>query len=251
MLAARLIKIPQRLLQTMRPCFGKPGMLDFGFHQFVGLLAVVHPRAPAPIVTTLPQTGVPHRPTHISGQLRHPHLIVGQLDPEPSTGLHNPQPNTGHRYGVATPRPTPRRATKAQLDALTPDLKTGSARYGLSITRRLGAIAAPRHGLGAMPDGGECRIAAMSDEIDVSLFCPAQHHVGNLVKFSTQIAYHPIGGKLAAWPPHQADMWWEVSCPEGCPGAFGGAVDPIRQEVDRLAADPNRTNAHYTLKRVG
>jgi hypothetical protein len=102
-----------------------------------------------------------------------------------------------------------------------------------------------------MSAGGECRIAAMSDEIDVSLFCPAQHHVGNLVKFSTQIAYHPIDGKLAAWPPHQADMWWEVSCPEGCPGAFGGAVDPIRQEVDRLAADPNRTNAHYTLKRVG
>jgi hypothetical protein len=133
----------------------------------------------------------------------------------------------------------------------TSRLSRGPLDRASDITRRLGAIAAPRNGLGAMPDGGECRIAAMSDEIDVSLFCPAQHHVGNLVKFSTQIAYHPIGGKLAAWPPHQADMWWEVSCPEGCPGAFGGAVDPIRQEVDRLAADPKRTNAHYTLKRVG
>lgn len=90
------------------------------------------------------------------------------------------------------------------------------------------------------------------DGIDLSLFCPAQHHVGNLVKNASQIGYKPRGGQqLAAWPTHQADMWWEVSCPDGCPGAFGGAVDPIRQEVDRLAADPNRTAAHYTLKRVG
>jgi hypothetical protein len=89
------------------------------------------------------------------------------------------------------------------------------------------------------------------NEIDLSLFCPAQHHVGNLVKNATQIGYHPRGGKLAAWPPHQTDMWWEVSCPDGCPGIFGGAVDPIRQEVDRLAADSSRTSAHYTLKRVG
>jgi hypothetical protein len=46
-------------------------------------------------------------------------------------------------------------------------------------------------------------------------------------------------------------MWWEVVCPDGCPGTFGGAVEPIRQEIDRLAADPSRTTAHYTLKRVG
>jgi len=49
--------------------------------------------------------------------------------------------------------------------------------------------------------------------IDVSLFCPAQHHVGNLVKFETQIGYRQKGGQLAAWPPHQTDMWWEVRCP--------------------------------------
>jgi hypothetical protein len=89
------------------------------------------------------------------------------------------------------------------------------------------------------------------NEIDVSIFCPEHHHVGNLVKHATQIGYHPRGGLLAAWPPHQTDSWWEVSCPDGCPGAFGGAVEPIRQEVDRLAADPNRMTAHYTLKRVG
>lgn len=97
---------------------------------------------------------------------------------------------------------------------------------------------------------GQRRITDMNG-IDVLLFCPAQHHVGNLVKNATQIGYHPPGGQLATWPPHQADMWWEVSCPDGCPGSFGGAVDPIRQEVDRLAADPKRTTAHYTLKRVG
>ena len=28
------------------------------------------------------------------------------------------------------------------------------------------------------------------------------------------------------------------------------AVDPIRQEVNRLADDPRRTSAHYTLKQV-
>ena len=90
------------------------------------------------------------------------------------------------------------------------------------------------------------------NEIDVSLFCPAQHHVGNLVKHATQIGYRPRGKQqLAAWPTHQADMWWEVACPDGCQGIFGGAVDPIRQEIDRLAADPSRTAAHYTLKRVG
>jgi hypothetical protein len=138
--AARLIQIPQRLLQAMRRCFGQPGVLDFGLHQFVGLLVVVHPRAPAPAFTALLQTGVPHRPTHISGQLRQPHLIVGQLDPEPSTGLHNPQANTGHRHGVATPHPTRRQATTAQLDALTPGLKTGvralrSLDQGPSATR--------------------------------------------------------------------------------------------------------------------
>jgi hypothetical protein len=98
-------------------------------------------------------------------------------------------------------------------------------------------------------------MAAMNESeqlgIDVSLFCPAQHHIGNLLKFSTQIGYRQKGGQLGAWPSHQSDQWWEVRCPEGCPGAFGGAVDPIRQEVDRLAADPNRTTAHYTLKKVG
>ena len=102
---------------------------------------------------------------------------------------------------------------------------------------------------------GQRRMAAMNETeqlgIDVSLFCPAQHHIGNLLKFSTQIGYRQRGGQLGAWPSHQSDGWWEVRCPEGCPGAFGGAVDPIRQEVDRLAADPNRTSAHYTLKKVG
>jgi hypothetical protein len=102
---------------------------------------------------------------------------------------------------------------------------------------------------------GQRRMAAMNESeqlgIDVSLFCPAQHHIGNLLKFSTQIGYRQKGGQLGAWPSHQSDQWWEVRCPEGCPGAFGGAVDPIKQEVDRLAADPNRTSAHYTLKKVG
>jgi hypothetical protein len=87
--------------------------------------------------------------------------------------------------------------------------------------------------------------------IDVSLFCPAQHHIGNLIKPSTHIGYRPRDGQLGAWPPHQSDMWWEVRCPDGCAGVFGGAVDPIRQEVDRLAADPKRMSAHYTLKQVG
>jgi hypothetical protein len=90
------------------------------------------------------------------------------------------------------------------------------------------------------------------NEIDVSLFCPAHHHVGNLVKHATQIGYKKRGVQQAAtWPPHQSDMWWEVTCPDGCPGIFGGAVAPIKQEVDRLAADPSRTTAHYTLKQVG
>jgi len=78
--------------------------------------------------------------------------------------------------------------------------------------------------------------------IDVSVFCPAQHHIGNLIKPSTHIGFQP---------PHQSDMWWEVRCPDGCAGVFGGPVEPIRQEVDRLAADPKRMNAHYTLKQVG
>jgi hypothetical protein len=102
------------------------------------------------------------------------------------------------------------------------------------------------------PDG---RITAMNENqdlgIDVSLFCPEHHHVGNLMKFSAQIGFRPRDGQLAAWPPHQSDMWWEVRCPDGCPGVFGGPIDPIRQEVNRLADDPKRTNAHYTLKQVG
>jgi hypothetical protein len=102
---------------------------------------------------------------------------------------------------------------------------------------------------------GEARMAAMNETenrgIDLSLFCPAQHHVGNLRKFAAEIGYQPRGGLLAAWPPHQSDSWWEVRCPDGCPGVLGGAVDPIRQEVKRLADDPQRTNAHYTLKQVG
>jgi hypothetical protein len=87
--------------------------------------------------------------------------------------------------------------------------------------------------------------------IDVLVVCPAQHHIGNLIKPSTHIGYQPRGGHLAAWPPHPTDVWWEVRCPDGCPGVFGGAVDPIRQEVNRLADDPKRTNAHYTLRQVG
>lgn len=87
--------------------------------------------------------------------------------------------------------------------------------------------------------------------IDVSLFCPAQHHVGNLRKFAAEIGYQPRGGQLGAWPPHRSDSWWEVRCPDGCPGVLGGAVEPIRQEVQRLADDPRRASAHYTLKRVG
>jgi hypothetical protein len=87
--------------------------------------------------------------------------------------------------------------------------------------------------------------------IDVSLFCPEEHHVGNLVKFSSQIGYRPRGGQVGAWPPRPSDGWWEVSCPDDCPGVLGGAVNPIREEVDRLAADPSQANANYTLKRVG
>lgn len=98
-------------------------------------------------------------------------------------------------------------------------------------------------------------MTAMNDTdrlgIDVLLFCPAQHRVGNLIKAETQIGYHLRGGQIAAWPPHQTDTWWEVRCPDGCAGTFGGAVDPIRQEVNRLADDPKRVNAHYTLKQVG
>jgi hypothetical protein len=87
--------------------------------------------------------------------------------------------------------------------------------------------------------------------IDVSVFCPERHHVGNLLKFETQIGYQPRGGQLLAWPPRGSEGWWEVSCPDGCPGVLGGVVDPIRQEVDKLAADPTLTNADYTLNRVG
>ena len=79
------------------------------------------------------------------------------------------------------------------------------------------------------PDG---RITAMNENtdlgIDVSLFCPEHHHIGNLMKFSAQIGFRPRDGQLAAWPPHQSDMWWEVRCPDGCPGVLGGPIDPIR-----------------------
>jgi hypothetical protein len=93
-------------------------------------------------------------------------------------------------------------------------------------------------------------MAAMSG-IEVSLFCPARHHFGDLVKNGPQIGYRPRGGQLVAWPPHPTDGWWEARCPDGCPGAFGGAVAPIKQEVDRLADDASRTTAHYTLSKVG
>ena len=36
------------------------------------------------------------------------------------------------------------------------------------------------------------------DGIDVSLFCPEHHHVGNLMKFSAQIGFRPRDGQLAA-----------------------------------------------------
>jgi hypothetical protein len=87
--------------------------------------------------------------------------------------------------------------------------------------------------------------------IEVSLFCPARHHVGDLVKNGPQIGFRSLSGQLGAWPQHQSDGWWEIRCPEGCPGVFGGAVNPIRMEVERLAADTSRTTAHYTLSQAG
>ena len=46
-------------------------------------------------------------------------------------------------------------------------------------------------------------------------------------------------------------MWWEVSCPDGCPGALGGRCrsDPARGR--QLAADPEdpdyMPNAHESV----
>src|SRR5215203_1923692 len=73
----------------MRRHLGKPGMFFFGFHQLVRLLLVVHPRPTAAVFTTLLQTGVPHRATHISSLLRQPLLRLGQLGPKTSTRQHH------------------------------------------------------------------------------------------------------------------------------------------------------------------
>jgi hypothetical protein len=143
----------------MRRCFGKPGMLDLGFHQLVILLAVVHPRPTTPVLAALLQPGVPHHPTSVSGLLRHPHLDLGQLDPKASTRLHNPQPHTGHRHAVATPRrhamaghpSTTRRANprpKTGVCALrSPDQK-GRRIVGLNIDNNGGP---PNDQKGGMP----------------------------------------------------------------------------------------------------
>src|SRR5271168_4219627 len=124
--AARLIQVAQRLLQTMRRRFGEPGVFFFSFHQFVGLLVVVHPPTTAPVLTALLQTGVPHRPAHLSALLRQPRLRIGQLNPKPSTGLHVPQTNTSHRQVAAAPRhPGAAGRHRHEPDALTPTLKSG------------------------------------------------------------------------------------------------------------------------------
>src|SRR5215204_1271564 len=73
----------------MRWHLGKPGMFFFGFHQLVGLLFVVDPRTTAAVFTALLQTGVIHCPTRVSGLLRQPLLVLGQLDPKTSTGQHH------------------------------------------------------------------------------------------------------------------------------------------------------------------
>jgi hypothetical protein len=88
MLAARLVLVAQRLLQTMRRHLGQPRVLGLGFNQFVGLLFVTNPGAPAVVFTPLLQTGVPHRPARVGGLLRQAFLSTGQLDPKPTTGLH-------------------------------------------------------------------------------------------------------------------------------------------------------------------
>jgi hypothetical protein len=86
----------------MRRRFGKPDVFFLGFNQFVGLLFVVHPRAPAAVFTPLLKTGVPHRPTNVSGLLRQPRLGFGKFGAEPSTGLHASQSNANHRQVPAT-----------------------------------------------------------------------------------------------------------------------------------------------------
>jgi len=75
----------------------KPGVLFLGFNQFVGLLSIIDPRAPAPVLTALFQTGIPHRPARISGLLRQLRLGVGQFGSEPLPAFMPPQPNANHR----------------------------------------------------------------------------------------------------------------------------------------------------------
>ena len=60
-------------------------------------------------------------------------------------------------------------------------------------------------------------------DIDMALFCPQKHHVGNLPSNQPR-SYHPRSGRPPmSWPPHPKDPWWEVSCPRtGAPASFSG-----------------------------
>src|SRR5699024_4696451 len=65
MLPARRIQVFQRLLQHVRRRRTQPRMLTLRLGQLPGLLRVVHPPATFTVLTTLGQTGVPHRPAHV------------------------------------------------------------------------------------------------------------------------------------------------------------------------------------------
>ena len=82
---------------------------------------------------------------------------------------------------------------------------------------------------------------------NLTLWCTHGHHVGNLVKQAISTWYQPRSGQKVAWPPGPR---WTVSCPDGCAGLLGGDVDVLCLEMEKLAADPHRTNADYKLKHV-
>ncbi len=90
---------------------------------------------------------------------------------------------------------------------------------------------------------------------EVKLWCSTgHHHIGHLRRSSSAIIeYWPREGAPQPWPPRDKwgpVTWWTVPCPDGCPNKFGGPVDIIRQVVNQVGDDPNRTEAQYTLIRV-
>lgn len=86
MLAARPVKVHQRLLQAMPRNIFQPRVVSLGLSELVGLRPVIHPRTTATEFTTLLQSGVPHRPAHRADLLGKFNLFVGELDPKTSTG---------------------------------------------------------------------------------------------------------------------------------------------------------------------